>query len=992
MVCFVGMGRRGAVLVTVILLVSCSEVLSAQGFRLLNGRNHPELDWRVATTEHFEIAFPSHLEGIEAEAAAVAEETYRVLSANLGVTFDRPIRIYLSDEDEIANGIAVPLGNGYTTIWVHANETALLFTGHEKWLRKVLAHELAHIFHYRATRSRLGLFSYLLGNPRPSFWTEGLAQYLTEDWDAMRGERWLRTAVLDDALSYSDGKSAWNGRLLYAVGHSQVRWFAEQYGDSTLARMLAHRKPALFGLAHVHDFGAAFRATTGQPYKAFREDWRRDLNVYYNSLAGQLESPDSLRGEEVPYQGALVSDFKGYGRGARSAALTTHSIDRPVAVLYVEEPDASHRRTLAEGSLRGPVSWSADGDRIAFGRRIRNRVGSWINDLFLVEVATGRTRRLTVDRRAAYPSFAPRGARLAFVSSSAGTSNVFVCDVATGVEEQVTFFEGDVQITGLAWHPVDDVLALTLFDADGARRLATLDLRSGVITDLSDGTIDYRDPAWSPDGARLAVTSLEDGVPNVFVFEGITGSARRDSVSIRRVTALVSGAAVMAWQVFGDGRDGLVLKVTESKQRDRVFRIDADRTPAAGAADRPSRKVPGWMTRRPPNEVSRRIEADPGLIRLRRPYASWSQVDRIFSLVLPYALGAGEWGLFGGSGWADPLGKHLLAAYGNVSLADPLAGTSLVIQYANSTFHPTILLTGHRFPASARPYGGHLLLERMTGVQVDVYRPLDLALGSYTNAQLGFRLAYGLREPIHWEAFEDLPDDLARPETAKQVLGMVSARLKTRPPDRNDVIHPLSGHGVLLRLTVAGNAETRVDRVEYARADLLGYRLFGGPGATRFYLYGRFESQFGSSLAQDFVGLSRVDDISFVTPLLGSTYFLGHAERVRGYRRYLLGQHVAFGTVEYRVPLLRDLDTRLLGAMKLGRTTFALFTDAGAVWRNRLASGELTGRVGTGIELKNLLRFGSFDLLHAVGAARPAGSFFTGTTDFYYRVRASFPF
>ena len=83
----------------------------AQGFSIFNNRNHPELDWQVAETEHFEIVYPQRIAGIEAEAAAVAEASYSVLSELMGVDFgDDKIRVFLSDEDEIANGVAYQIG------------------------------------------------------------------------------------------------------------------------------------------------------------------------------------------------------------------------------------------------------------------------------------------------------------------------------------------------------------------------------------------------------------------------------------------------------------------------------------------------------------------------------------------------------------------------------------------------------------------------------------------------------------------------------------------------------------------------------------------------------------------------------------------------------------------------------------------------------------------------------------------------------------------
>jgi hypothetical protein len=76
----------------------------------------------VATTEHFEIAYPARLDSIAARAAPIAETTYDPLSAGLGVTVDERIRVYLTDQDGLPFGFATSLG--YANIWVHPNDTA----------------------------------------------------------------------------------------------------------------------------------------------------------------------------------------------------------------------------------------------------------------------------------------------------------------------------------------------------------------------------------------------------------------------------------------------------------------------------------------------------------------------------------------------------------------------------------------------------------------------------------------------------------------------------------------------------------------------------------------------------------------------------------------------------------------------------------------------------------------------------------------------------
>ncbi|HMB99249.1 MAG TPA: M48 family metalloprotease, partial [Balneolaceae bacterium] len=148
-----------------IFLFADVSVLYSQGFNSFSNRNHPYLKWQVAETEHFKIIYPQRIADIEPLAAAIAEESYSALSQNLEVEFEKKIRIYLSDEDEIVNGFANPIGKGYTMIWVNLNEYADTWTGDVKWLRKVIAHELGHIFHFKAVWSDLALLNYLVAEP-----------------------------------------------------------------------------------------------------------------------------------------------------------------------------------------------------------------------------------------------------------------------------------------------------------------------------------------------------------------------------------------------------------------------------------------------------------------------------------------------------------------------------------------------------------------------------------------------------------------------------------------------------------------------------------------------------------------------------------------------------------------------------------------------------------------------------------------------------------
>ncbi|CAN5498606.1 PD40 domain-containing protein [soil metagenome] len=984
-----------------LLLLITLEAVTAQGFTLVNNRNHPELNWQVAETEHFQIIYPARLAGIEAEAAPIAEESFRVLSENFGgVTFPARIRIYLSNEDEVANGTAYPIGIGFTTIWVRVNDAAEIWTGNEPWLRKVIAHELAHIFHFRATRSNIGLLQNLLAEPMPRDWAEGLAQYQTEYWDAQRGDRWLRAAVFEDRLA-GEGTAA-AGRLLYAGGNSRARFMAERFGDSTIVRIHQHRRPALFGLARVNDFRRAFRAVTDMPYNEFVEEWRRHVNIYYNTMAGQMERVDSLGVRPLRMPGQYVYGLQYSPDTTRIAAVVLVGLDRPVRRLVTfanpgADTLATNVRVLDEGNIDGHISWSPDGARIAYSRLVRGDHGSLINDLFMAETATGRSRRLTFSRRASRPSFSPDGGRLAFVGveRDTGTANIFSLDVQTGEETQLTTFEGDVEITSARWTADGSGVVFARWRDDALRDLASVEIETGEVTALLPAVGDNRQPVLRRDGLALGWTSLDDDVPNAWVSQL---GAPADSAE--RATYLFAGATLLDWlppdEAHPEGR--LVLTASETQRRDRVFVVDARRRPTVPVVPPVIPEAyTTWTTHRPPLEIASLIEPDASLIERRYPYRALSNLTHAVTLALPYwDPGSGDFGAFGMTTFMEPLGKHLISAIAGVSARDPLGGSFAYLSYSNRTLFPTITLNAYRFPSPSRFYGSGVLVERLTGADLSVTTPVNLTDRAYVNSAAGLRVRYALSDPLDVTIDEDADISAGAipvPEAGTRFDIRAGLTIRHQRPYRHNVIYPLDGSGLRVQLAVAPGRLGGTGR--FVEPDASAYWVSPALGPGRFFVYGRGVARFGEALPQDFIGLSRYDGVDLNLPLVGELSF-ETTERVRGYRRYALGDRLLFGTIEYRLPPVFDLNTNILGAVRLGRISPTLFADAASVWSGSNWDGG-TRRLGVGFELKNAISVGPLRFAQALGVAAPYDRAFAGDrtwddVDLYYRIRASVPF
>lgn len=975
-----------SILNTLFISVLFPAFLLAQGFNSSSGRNHPELKWMVAETEHFLIMYPERIAGIENLAAPIAEESYTALSKNLNVQFENKIRIYLSDEDEINNGFAVPIGDGYTNIWVNLNTYADIWTGSEKWLRKVVAHELAHIFHFQATRTNMGLWNYVIGNPTPSFWTEGFAQYQTEKWDSQRGDRWLRMAVFDDRINYNDGQSLYNGRLIYALGNSQLRYFSEAYGDTTLAKMLAERESIIFGLEY-HEFEKAFKKATGKSYSDFNDEWRKHVNIYYNTLASQMERVDSLGSEPKSLPGQYYFDIKYSPDFSQIAVLSIPSLERPVRRLYIVQNDSvGSSKIVAEGNVSADLGWNPNGNQIAFTRTERGANSSLVNDIHIVDTDSGKEQRITHNRRAAYPAFSPDGNEIAYIVNNGGTANVHILNLDDQSERQLTNYTGDVQLIHMVWNHHRNELVFQRFNAEGNRHLVVLNADTGADRILDDGITDNRMPVISPDGSKIAFNSLMDEVPNVFIID-------LDTDEIHRVTNLFTGGEVYSWIVDGDSvqTEKLAIKATETKRREHLYMVDANRK-ADGDEAVVAEEYTTWRTHEPPNVIPWTIDPNASLIQNRSTYNSWKNLTHTVSFAFPYYSDSDDFGILGMTIWAEPLAKHIIATGGNISFNNPGDKSYGFFSYINNQLYPTLTFNAYRTPGSSRFYGDRFLIEDLAGGDISAIWPLDLFEAPYRTSNFGMRLRYVSVEPYIFTEFGG--NDLLPPaQSAQQFDLRGSWILKKKRPWAQNMIHPLDGYGV--RAMVMGSEKVLGGETAYVRPDLSAYTIIPALGTQRIFIYARVQAQFGDALPQDYIGFSRYDNIDL--PLPSELYFLNQpeAERVRGHRKFVSGKQLVFGSIEYRIPFLPSLNTSILGLVNLGRTSIALFADAGVVWDASFADGTTANsesRMGAGAELKNIISVGPFTVVHALGLGWKSNELFSDEHDLYYRVKAVIPF
>jgi hypothetical protein len=151
---------------------------------------------------------------------------------------DKKVRIILTGEPDISNGYALA---DAVVIYERSSDYMLTTTGSKPWYQHVLLHELAHYFTFIKLKRKFNFFGELANLTLPRWFYEGIAQYYTEEWTTFRGDIYLRTAILTGKLTYSALENLDDGRLLYAAAHGFIRYLADQYGDSSLIRLMSSR-------------------------------------------------------------------------------------------------------------------------------------------------------------------------------------------------------------------------------------------------------------------------------------------------------------------------------------------------------------------------------------------------------------------------------------------------------------------------------------------------------------------------------------------------------------------------------------------------------------------------------------------------------------------------------------------------------------------------------------------------------------------------------
>ena len=497
-------------------------------------QNHPELQWEVLQTPHFDVFYHDGLRRAAERAAEIAEAAYGPVTELYRYRPGGRVRIVLKDYDDYANGAAF-FYHDAIEIWTTPLDHDFDLRGTCDWLANVITHEFVHIvslgaarkawqrtpalylqhFGYQRERNRPDILtgfpdlvvSYpLAATVFPMWFAEGVAQYQVaaarhDRWDAHR-DMVLRVAALEEELLSFDqmgvfGKAGFGNEFVYDHGYALVRHIAAEHGDDALQQLCA----ALSDWRTL-EIDGAIEEVLGITADQLYEGWRRQLRERYGR---QLAGIGELRqGEEITDAGfSNIHPVYAPG-GDRLAFLSTGTREYGPHRLVIRDLETGEDEVIAAGVVSRPA-WSPDGRRIAYVRKhSADKYGSRQADVFICDLdgdepgllsklawalpgmvvsyapEPERVKQLSAGLRALYPAWSPDGEWLAFVSNQGGSNNLGLLSADGNVVLHLTDFADGTELYTPSWSPDGGTLALSV-SRKGQRDLVMVDLERGRI-------------------------------------------------------------------------------------------------------------------------------------------------------------------------------------------------------------------------------------------------------------------------------------------------------------------------------------------------------------------------------------------------------------------------------------------------------------------------------------------------------------------------------
>lgn len=538
---------------------------------------------RTIATPHLRVHFPVALDSLARVAAGLAETAYVQLARELAPPAG-PIDLLLIDNVDVSNGFAQVFPSNRVVIYAVPPISSRELRFNDDWLRLVITHELAHIFHIDRARGVWALGRKVFGrNPLlfpnallPSWVKEGLAIHyesaLTGSGRNVGTEfrTLLRAATIDTAIPplgrWSLATTRFpRGQTAYGYGSLVMQRAVDAAADAApgetggSARSRSRRSstsmaPDSLGMRRYVDITAAYAV----PFllgRTSRLGFGSSFHTLFDALRDSSLAAPADRQGDAAWQ--IVSPDGWYATSPRwlgpDSLLWSASTGREVTGMYIAPVGA--RGSTQPAPMR--IAWRNAVDvnvpvgtnrgaktPVVYAQLERRDPYILRSDLYRGEGA--RETRLTHGARLTQPDARADG-QLVAVQYSANVSHlVRVSDDGRTITPLTRSSAGE-RWAEPRWSPLGNAIAAVQLLATGEQRIVVLDTLGRLRVAVAGARGVFASPSFTPNSQRLVWSSdrsgrmqLETAPLSLGAIDTLRWRTERDEV--RRASTVSTGA------------------------------------------------------------------------------------------------------------------------------------------------------------------------------------------------------------------------------------------------------------------------------------------------------------------------------------------------------------------------------------------------------------------------------------------------------------------
>ncbi len=533
---------------------------------------YDRFDWHFYKSPHFDVYYYPEEEGQLEQVVSYAESAYVKLSQALDheIKFRIPLIYYKTHGEFEQTNITLGFIPEFVAAFAEPFENRIVLPVDQPpdLLYQLIAHELTHVFEYsilyqeslgRALRSRT-----------PLWLMEGLAEHMAGANKPL-DEMVIRDAVVHDFIPQIHKVDELTF-LTYRFGQAAFDYIEEKYGQEGIRNFLWEYRKVLLS----NNLEKPIKEAFGVDADEFDRQFRRYLQKKYLGLLINEKEPEDY-GREIGIKREGIFTFSPVlsPSGDLVAALTNRYDDLDVAIFSAKNGEMI--RNLTKGFTnryeniiteafdgKNDLSWSAEGDRIAFFARRENERLLFIYDA-LKGTELDRISIPGIDVEAS-PAFSPDGKSILFSGNERGVVDLFRYDLETRKTTHVT--EDAFYDSNPAWSPdgkwivfnrrINQYEKIFMLDASDPTRL----------TQLTFGDSSDIQPSFSRDGKTVYYASDlgKNRIYNIFSLSLTNGE-------IRQYTDIIGGCFTPLEMDSQGGNTSLAFS-SYYKGRYRIFRMD----------------------------------------------------------------------------------------------------------------------------------------------------------------------------------------------------------------------------------------------------------------------------------------------------------------------------------------------------------------------------------------------------------------------------------